>query len=229
MTSVLLIDDEPEWLGLIRRALPEYDVDQAQSFDAALALLNGDTMYDVAIVDLNLLAPRSDGLGGVLLEIMRNQYPSIRRIALTGMHPTAVKEVLDQYGVDDLLLKDINIDLAAVRKVVEKALEGTAGDIPRDLRTEQSNLRTSADSWKENIMLELDQRAPTLRNDVLAAQSVGKTAEGSERELAALNSRRERIEAEYSDLKSLISGIRNNQDLAHASEKFEELKKQFSS
>ena len=40
--------------------------------------------YDVAIVDLNLLPEGNDRLGGVILELMVDSYPSIRRIALTG-------------------------------------------------------------------------------------------------------------------------------------------------
>src|SRR6266700_4222802 len=154
MASILLIDNETEWLDLIRQALPEYDVGQAQTYHAALELLrdNGAT-YDVAIVDLNLLPAGTDRLGGVILELMRDRYPSIRRIALTGFSLTAVKAaVFDRYEVDDLLLKK-NMNLAEVRNVVETAMARTNNDVPRGLRAETSGMLASLRSWKAGTIV----------------------------------------------------------------------------
>jgi CheY-like chemotaxis protein len=229
MTSILLIDDERDWLELIRRALPEYDVDQAESYDDALALLAGGAIYDVAIVDLNLLEIGSDGLGGVLLELMRDRYPSIRRIALTGMRPTSVRTVFDRFDVDDLLLKDKTINLAVVREVVEVALGRTTNDVPRDLRAKKSEMLTSVRSWKADILVGLDQRARTLRNDVLDAAREGKGAEDSAKELEALDAMSRNLEAECSQLTKLVSSIRTDDDLMSATQEFERLKNSISS
>lgn len=229
MTSILLIDDERDWLELIRRALPEYDVDQAESYDDALALLAGGAIYDVAIVDLNLLEIGSDGLGGVLLELMRDRYPSIRRIALTGMRPTSVRTVFDRFDVDDLLLKDKTINLAVVREVVEVALGRTTNDVPRDLRAKKSEMLTSVRSWKADILVGLDQRARTLRNDVLDAAREGKRAEDSAKELEALEAMSRNLEAECSQLTKLVSSIRTDDDLMSATQEFERLKNSISS
>lgn len=229
MTSILLIDDERDWLELIRRALPEYDVDQAESYDDALALLAGGAIYDVAIVDLNLLEIGSDGLGGVLLELMRDRYPSIRRIALTGMGPTSVRTVFDRFDVDDLLLKNKTINLAVVREVVEVALGRTTNDVPRDLRAKKSEMLTSVRSWKADILVRLDQRARTLRNDVLDAAREGKRAEDSAKELEALDAMSRNLEAECSQLTKLVSSIRTDDDLMSATQEFERLKNSISS
>jgi CheY-like chemotaxis protein len=229
MTSILLIDDEREWLELIRRALPEYDVDQAESYDDALALLGGGAMYDVAIVDLNLLGIGSDGLGGALLEIMRDRYPSIRRIALTGRRLTSVRTVFDRFDVDDLLLKDKTINLAVVREVVEVALGRTNNDVPRELRAMKSEMLTSVRSWKEDILLGLDQRSRTLRNDVSDAAREGKRAEDSAKELEALEAMSRNLETECSQLTKFVSGIRTDEEVMSAAQEFERLKSIFSS
>ena len=224
MARILLIDDDSAWLNLIRRALPEYDVHEAQSFQNALALLDGGVIYDVAIVDLNLLGDRQDNLGGRLLEIMRDNYPTIRRIALTDLPPTAVKAaVFDRYDVDDLLLKQ-NMNLVVVREVVEVALARTASDIPLHVRATKSEIFSSLRSWKANTLLGLNQRAHTLRNDVLEANRVGKRAEDSARELGALETRKRYVEEESSKLEALVAAISTDQDLVRASREFERLK-----
>ena len=227
MASMLLIDNETEWLDRIRKAFPEYEVDQAQTYHDALALLrDGGAAYDVAIVDLNLLPVGNDRLGGVILELMIDSYPSIRRIALTGEPGTAVKALFDRYKLDDLLLKS-DIDLAVVRDVVGAALAQITGAVPRGLKAEGSGMLTSLRSWKADTMAGLDQRARTLRNDVLDAQREGKKAEDSARELEALEATMRNLEAEYSELSKLISGIRSDQDMARASQEFEQLKNKY--
>jgi hypothetical protein len=227
MASMLLIDNETEWLDRICKAFPEHDVDQAQTYHDALALLRDDgATYDVAIVDLNLLPEGNDRLGGVILEFMIDSYPSIRRIALTGEPPTAMKALFDRYKLDDLLLKS-DIDLAVVRDVVGAALAQITGAVPRGLKAEGSGMLTSLRSWKAGIMAGLDQRARTLRNDVLDAQREGKKAEDSARELEALEATMRNLDAEYSELSKLISGIRSDQDLVQASQEFEQLKNKY--
>src|SRR5689334_8697890 len=106
MITVLLVDDDDEWRGLITRALPGYHVKGAESYAQALSLLRSDTPYDVAIVDLNLIGGRFDQLGKELLDELRNDYPSIPRIALTGHYLGSVRELMDRYDLADLLLKN---------------------------------------------------------------------------------------------------------------------------
>ena len=227
MACILLIDDDSEWLDLIRRALPEYQVDQAQSYDEALAQLSGDTVYDVAIVDLNLLETGRDRLGGKLLEIMRDEYPSTRRIALTGLPPTAVKDVFDRYDVEDLLLKGPLVDLAAVRDVVEAALRGSsdiAADIPADLKAEKSRLSSSLRSWKAGALAQFNRRARTLENDINDAGRVGKVAETSAVELRELQTRRECFETDCAALATCVANICTRQEAVQASRQLEKFR-----
>jgi CheY-like chemotaxis protein len=227
MARVLLVENEGVWLELIRQALPEYDVDQAQSFDKALALLDGEAAYDVAIVDLNLLPRGSrDKLGGRLLDIMRDRYPTIRRIVLTGEPPTAVKAVFDQYDPDDLLLK-AQMDLSVVRSVVETALTRAAGGVPDRFRFEKLELRNVLHSWEESILLRLTQQAQTFQNDIEEAERVGKQANDSETALEALEAKRQDLEAKCADLGALIASIRSVDDQVRARDEFEKLKAVF--
>jgi response regulator RpfG family c-di-GMP phosphodiesterase len=224
MANVLLVDDERDWLDLIRRALPEYNVQQARSYKKAIALLGGDVTYDVAIVDLNLLRPgRRDLLGGTLLEKLKSDYPSTRRIALTGFPPTAVKALLDKYDVVDLLLKK-DMDFTVVRQVVEAALERTADDPPDDVKIGQAALLKSLRTWKGAELQQLGQQEQTLENDVLEAKRLGMVAKESATELTALKARRARIEKECSKFTVMVNRVFTREEMERASEEFEKLK-----
>jgi CheY-like chemotaxis protein len=224
MANVLLIENDGIWLNLIREALPEYDVDPAQSYKEALALLGGGVTYDVAIVDLNLLPKGTkDQLGGKLLKYMRKRYPTIRRIVLTGEPPTSVREVFNEYDPVDLLLKD-QIDLSVVRRVVETALEHAADDVPDKFKFEKLQLRNGLRSWKEPVLLRLTQRARTLQNDIDEAGRTGKKADYSAATLAELTANRQNLETECANLEAMIAGIRGDDDLIRAGEEFERLK-----
>jgi CheY-like chemotaxis protein len=227
MCRILLVENETEWQDLIRRALPAYQVDQAGSYDEALALLAGGVGYDLAIVDLNLLDKGHDLLGGEVLKIMKQRYSSTRRIALTGVPLTAVRRVLEQYAVDDLLLKK-GMDLAVVRETVESALRRRVlDDVPGNLRARQAEMRTSLVAWLSRTAQRMDRRAHTLQNDVENAARVGKMAADSATELEALKARRDDLEMKCSEFLGLLTGIRSDQDLEHAQREFENLKQLF--
>jgi ActR/RegA family two-component response regulator len=224
MASVLLIENEGEWVDLIRRALPEYDVSEARTYEKAIALLGLGVTYDVAVVDLNLLeSGGQDLLGGELLKIIKSSYPSTRRIALTGWTPTAVRAVFDEYDVDDLLLKN-KMDLAVVRQVVGAAVERTAGDIPDNLKTEKSDLWKGFQTWRDGVLQQFERQEQTLRNDVREADRLGRTAEDSSNGLMALETRRAKLEEECSGLAAMVNGVRSQEDMTRASEEFERLK-----
>lgn len=224
MARVLLVENEGVWLKLIRQALPEHDVDSAQSFNEALALLGSDVAYDVSIVDLNLLpGDRNDGLGRELLKCMRDEYPTIRRVVLTGQPPTALRTIFEQYDLDDLLLK-YRIDLSVVREVVEAALKRAAGDVSAKLRFAKLDLGNSLRSWKEPILQRIEQRAQSLRNDIQEAERIGKKADDSQKALTDLETRRHNLETEIGELLQRVASIRSDEDRRRAYEEFERLK-----
>lgn len=223
MACILLVDDDSEWLYLIRAALPEHEVDQAQTYDGALEKLSSGAAYDVAIVDLNLLETGRDGLGGTLLEIMRDEYPSTCRIALTGLHPTAVRDVFDRFGVADLLLKGPLIELSVVRSVVERALQRYS-DIPADVKVEKSRLASSLRSWKADTLILFDQRARTLENDIAVAGLAGKVAKEAVAEFRELRARKGGLTTECGALATFIANIRTHDEALQASQELERLK-----
>jgi ActR/RegA family two-component response regulator len=126
MARILLVDNDSEWLGIIHRSLPEYQVDLAQSYDDAMARIRNEVPYDLAIVDLNLIdsPDRNTGdlLGSDILRHLAARSPATQRIVLTGLPPSNVKrQILDRYRVDDVLIKG-NISLPAIRSVVLAAV-----------------------------------------------------------------------------------------------------------
>jgi CheY-like chemotaxis protein len=139
---ILFVEDEQAWLDVISRALPDYHVDMASSYGEALALLQAGIFYDVALIDLNLMDSGEfdsrDQLGGEILHILRNNYPTTRRIAITGWPPSSVRMVLEDFGVDDLLLKR-NMTLSDLRHVNEQALALARGhrDAPSDVQSRE--------------------------------------------------------------------------------------------
>jgi CheY-like chemotaxis protein len=141
LPRILFVDDEQDWLDLIKRVLPEYLVDSAASYSDALSLLDTGEPYDVALIDLNLLEPGGrDRLGGGILSILRDRYPATRRIAVTGMPPTAMRTLFEDFDLDDVILKGANLSLADFREVVEHSLARGRGDNSRGSPPRDSGL-----------------------------------------------------------------------------------------
>jgi DNA-binding response OmpR family regulator len=226
MARVLLVENDSVWLDLIRRALPEYEVDGVQTYDGAMALLRADVPYDAAIVDINLLPRGRDRLGGRLLEYLRDKHPSVRRIALTGEPPTAVRAVLDKYDPDDLLLKD-NIDLSIMRDVVEAALRRAANEAPDSFRDARVKLRNSLHEWKESVVLRMEQRVQALRNDVRYAEYLGEKADGLASELTALEVGQRSLAADSDRLTAMVAAISSLEAVEQAHEAFSRLQAKY--
>jgi len=83
MKRILFVDDEPKILDSLQRSLQaqrhEWEVAFASGGEAALTMLAA-APFDVVVTDLRM--PGMDG--AVLLETVRQQYPSILRIILSG-------------------------------------------------------------------------------------------------------------------------------------------------
>jgi len=109
---VLVVDDEHDFLKLIRRRLTKrnIDVDTASSGDEALAMLSsGD--FDVVILDVRM--PGLDGIA-VLKEI-RRRFRDTEVIMLTGHG--SMQSGIDgiSHGAYDYILKPFSIDDLVVR------------------------------------------------------------------------------------------------------------------
>jgi CheY-like chemotaxis protein len=86
---VLIVDDDPIVLRALRRLLlgarPGWEIDMAESGDAALALLEART-YDVVVTDLQM--PAFDGVE--LLRRLKTEQPSVMRV----IHSSHVESLL---------------------------------------------------------------------------------------------------------------------------------------
>lgn len=78
-SRILLVDDDPIVLRAIRRLLlgarPGWEIDMAESAEAALMLLESKT-YDVVVTDLHM--PGLDGVA--LLGRLKTEQPSVMRV-----------------------------------------------------------------------------------------------------------------------------------------------------
>jgi CheY-like chemotaxis protein len=79
LPRILLVDDDPIVLRAIRRLLlgarPGWEIDMAESVDAALTLAEGKT-YDVVVTDLHM--PVLDGVA--LLQRLKTEQPTVMRV-----------------------------------------------------------------------------------------------------------------------------------------------------
>jgi EAL domain-containing protein (putative c-di-GMP-specific phosphodiesterase class I)/CheY-like chemotaxis protein len=131
--KVLFVDDEPEVLEGLRRALSDdsYQVSTATSADQALQKFLSDS-FDVVVAD-----ERMPGMAGSeLLTIVARQFPTVGRILLTG-HGTveSAARAINQAGVVRLLLKPCPVP--ALRDAIEAALKLT----PFEQRTRAGDSR----------------------------------------------------------------------------------------
>jgi DNA-binding NtrC family response regulator len=79
LPRILVVDDDPIVLRALRRLLlaarPGWEIDMAESAEAALQLIENKT-YDVVVTDLHM--PVLDGLG--LLTRLKAEQPSVMRV-----------------------------------------------------------------------------------------------------------------------------------------------------
>jgi CheY-like chemotaxis protein len=222
----LLVDDEQEWRGLIRRALPSYHVDAAGSYDEAMAFLDEGMPYDVAIVDLNLLEKAGDLLGGDVLRRLRELYPSTPRIALTGEPPNAVAEVFSEYGLVDLVIKR-GLKLGVVRRVVEGALASDPAGVSPVVRTERAELWENFRTWRRDRRERFEHRTRKLEKDLQDERSAGKPGEDLAAKLDVYRDWREKFEAQASVGARMIAGIRTREDVGPAAQELTRLRGTF--
>jgi CheY-like chemotaxis protein len=94
---VLLVDDDPIVLRAVRRLLvgtrPGWEIDMAESADAALSLLSGKT-YDVVVTDLHM--PVLDGIS--LLRRLKTEQPSLMRVVHSSHVESLTAEQADEFA-----------------------------------------------------------------------------------------------------------------------------------
>ena len=130
MASVLIVDDEPAVLFLLREVLEErgHRVVSAQHGAAAAALADQGQLHDIDLVLTDYAMPELDGLG--LLEHLRRLDPELPVVLLTarGSERLAARSI--KQGAFDYLPKPFELD--ELEAVVERALE--TGSLRREAR-----------------------------------------------------------------------------------------------
>ena len=156
MARILHVDDEPEWLDIVRRALADHQVDSAGTYEKALMLLKDNPPYDLALVDLNL-EEGNDGLGGEILDLLKLEHPTTKRIVVTARPPSGamMENIIRRYGADEVLIKGL-LRLPDLRRAVAGSLGGTdeterAQPIPHELAQHKGNLRQRFRDWSEHL------------------------------------------------------------------------------
>jgi two-component system, OmpR family, response regulator len=121
--KVLLVDDEVEFLSAIseRLSLRNIDVQTASSGEEALYLLEVDPP-DVMVLDVMLPGIR----GTELLKLMRQEYPLIQVILITGADISTRDRIEGmRLGAFDYLLKPLSVE-ELVDKIRKATLENDA-------------------------------------------------------------------------------------------------------
>ena len=234
MARILLVDNDKDWLDLIKGSLPEHQVDTASSYKEAEQAIRSGITYDVAIVDLNLIdSPyRStlDGLGGKILRLLRVNFPEIRRIALTAYSPSSAKQVIDQYAVDDLLLKG-NMALSVVPEVVEAALALTSAELPPGARARRSELQQDFGRWQQRCAVRFERLLRNARNELgSTAIRLGEDdpiVMTLRAQLPALESRQEAFNRECSRVAAMLSHIGSVENVTLEQREIDKLKQEF--
>ncbi|MCP4676226.1 MAG: response regulator [Deltaproteobacteria bacterium] len=97
--SLLVVDDEPACLRVLRRLLAdEFAVTTADSAKEALGLVCTES-FNVVLTDYDM--PEKGGLW--LLRVIRQHYPEIHRVLISGCPPTDIANHL-QSGLADFCL-----------------------------------------------------------------------------------------------------------------------------
>jgi response regulator RpfG family c-di-GMP phosphodiesterase len=117
--TVLIVDDDPGILGLLRQKLrlEGFDCSSCSSGEAALELMSKET-FDVIISDLQM-----PGISGLeLLERIHKKCPRSAFLMATGMDDVRVGVQAMKQGADDYLVKPFQLEavVASVQRALEK-------------------------------------------------------------------------------------------------------------
>lgn len=103
----LLVEDDADAAQITQLLLESLDVETTivTNVEACCTMLKQDSDYDKVLLDMQL----PDGSGLELAGFIKEHYPSIKRVIISGMEPDAVH--IRQLEIDQVLLKPINLAL----------------------------------------------------------------------------------------------------------------------
>ena len=120
---VLIVDDEGQFVDAVveRLRLRGFDAEGVTTGHEAMELL-GQSSYDVLLLDVKM-----PGLGGLeILSRVKEKWPGLRVVFLTGHGSSQDAEKGMELGAFDYVMKPVNID--DLIKILRAALEGGTKD-----------------------------------------------------------------------------------------------------
>jgi hypothetical protein len=241
--NILVVENDPEWLALVFRIFSEHVVKPVRYYPDALQIVAAKNMvYDVAIIDLNLLDPptqrapshRRDMLGGELLQILYEEHPSTFRIALTGAPPSAplLQGLVDRWHVDEFLMKG-DMDLADLRNLVleSPAAKAAARDpAERGVEMQKADQLARLAAWAEVSQAELSQRIEGLQDDLRSHGRFRADGRGAEADEAALRSalarlarRQTAVAHECAGIEAMLADAQSAADVSQAARQIDRM------
>lgn len=220
MARIIYVEDEPAWLDLTRSALVGHQVDSAGSFREAVALIQENAPYDLALVDLNL-EEGDDRLGGEVLDLLRMDYPSTPRIVVTGHPPVGGlrANIFERYGVEEIIIKG-HTTLPDLRKIVTQVLRAdSAMNVTQEVKIAKSELMQRYRDWYRHL-------ESMIRTNIREAQDnarkPGKTRRDQGRLMSSDENRwllvREEFVRQSSDFERALSEAKSMPDIAAVGE-----------
>jgi hypothetical protein len=242
--KILVVENDPEWLGLVLLLFQDHVVKPIRDYADALSIVEaGNMVYDVAIVDLNLIDQpadrplghrRRDMLGGELLLKLYMEHPSTLRIALTGAPPSGGlrQNLVDRYHVYEFFMKE-DLDPADLRKVVldspaAKAalLEPAVPGIEAQIADQRDRLH----AWAEVRQAQLSQQLDDHQNDLRAAGRIKTAGPEAAADEADLRSAIERVTAQLAAIpgdcariEEMLDEAQSPADVAQAAQQIDRL------
>lgn len=172
MAKILHVEDDRDWIDVIRRALAEHHVDSAGSYEAALQYLHVGAPYDLALVDLHLRGV-GDLLGEELLDLLRVRHSRTHRIVITGAPPSdsALRTLIERFDVDGILIKG-KITMAELRRMVDESLTRDT-PVSVDVRVRISELQLEFGRWQRSADHVIGAGILDAQRQVVGSEAVG--------------------------------------------------------
>jgi CheY-like chemotaxis protein len=122
---ILMVDDEPDaqdlFLQNFRREIRKglYQIDFAQSGDAALSMLTGSDSNPISLVLSDINMPGKSGIE--LLSDIRRAWPDLPVMMITAYGDQDTQARVRALGADEFLTKPV--DFSALKQAVSQAIE----------------------------------------------------------------------------------------------------------
>ncbi len=143
MTKILIVDDHPMFRealsGAVRSALPDAEVFEAGSIEAAREGLRREPTMEIVLLDLSL--PGTAGFDGLML--LRSSFPRIPIMIVSGLDDPRIVQEAIRLGAAGFVSK--SVDKATLADGLSEVLSGSVF-VPKDLAQRLSDPSTNPEA-----------------------------------------------------------------------------------